>query len=89
MTDREQRTLEIASFRYRIIADAAEAVGAGVGREIEAAAARTYVHPDGHSVGFSTRTLWRWLGLYKERGLKALYPKRRKDAGKLLAVSSQ
>ena len=89
MTDREQRTLEIASFRYRIIADAAEAVGAGVGREIEAAAARTYVHPDGHSVGFSTRTLWRWLGLYKERGLQALYPKRRKDAGKLLAVSSQ
>ena len=89
MTDREQRALEIASFRYRIIADAAEAVGADVSQAIEASVERTYVHPDGQSVGCSARTLWRWLGLYKEGGLNALRPKRRKDSGKLRALSSK
>ena len=89
MTDREQRGLEIASFRYRIIADGAEAVGAGVAAAIETAAQRTYVHPDGHSVGVSARTLWRWLQLYRAGGLAALRPKRRTDAGELRAVSSR
>ena len=88
MTDREQRALEIASFRYRILADAAEAGGAGVGQAIAAAAERTDVHPDGQSVGCSMRTLWRWLRLDKAAGLNARRPRRRTDAGKLRALSS-
>ncbi|MBI3744732.1 MAG: transposase family protein [Chloroflexi bacterium] len=88
MTDRDQRALEIASFRYRIIADAAEAVGADVSQAIAASAERTYVHPDGQSVCCSARTLWRWLGRYKAGGLNALRPTRRTDAGTLRALSS-
>ena len=87
MTEHEARALETASFRYRIIADAAEAQGAGVRRAIEAAAARSYVHPNGHSVRWSARTLWRWLARYQHGGLGALKPRRRKDAGTLRALS--
>ncbi len=87
MTEPESRALEIASFRYRIIADVAEAEGAGVRRAIAAAAARSYVHPAGHRVRFSSRTLWRWLARYHAGGLHALKPRRRKDAGTLRAVS--
>lgn len=89
MTDEhEARGLAIASFRYRIIADAAEAHGGtGVGRAIAAAAARSYVHPEGHQVRLSSRTLWRWLARYRQGGLSALKPRRRKDAGRLRALS--
>lgn len=90
MTDREQRALEIASFRYRIIADAAEAAGGGgVRRAIAAAAERRYVNLAGHRVCFSRRTLWRWLALYQQGGLNALQPRRRKDAAQLRALSTE
>ena len=87
MTAPEPRALEIASFRYRIIADVAEAEGGAVRGAIAAAAARSYVHPAGHRVRFSSRTLWRWLARYHQGGLPALTPRRRKDAGTLRAVS--
>ena len=87
MTEHEPRALEIASFRYRIIAAAAEAEGGGVSHAIAAAAARSSVHPAGHRVRFSSRTLWRWLARYQHGGLNALKPLRRKDAGTLRAVS--
>jgi len=86
MREGEEKALEIASFRYRIIADAAEAVGGGVSAAIEAAAARQYVNLCGEKVRFRARTLWRWLKLYRRGGLNALRPHRRKDAGKLRSL---
>jgi putative transposase len=89
VTNREQWALEIASFRYRIIADAAEAEGRGVRRAIAAAAQRAYLNPAAQRVRFSARTLWRWLALYQRGGLSALQPRRRKDAGTLRALSPE
>ncbi len=88
MTDWQERALEIASFRYRVIADAAEADGLGVTAAINQAANREYSRADGSRVRFSKRTLWRWLDAYQHGGLAALMPKRRKDAGKLRAIRS-
>jgi putative transposase len=85
VTDWEDTAIEIASFRYRIIADAAEADGQGVTAAIERAAEREYIDPQGHKVKISARTLWRWLNAYQSDGLAALKPKRRKDAGSLRA----
>lgn len=89
MTDFEDRALEIASLRYRIIADAAEADGEGVTVAIREAASREYRDPYGKTVEVSERTLWRWLDAYRRMGLAALKPKRRKDAGKLQAIAPE
>ncbi len=89
MRDTEHWALEVASFRYRLIADAAEADGPGVRRAIEHAAARPYVHPSGQTIRLSERTLWRWLKSYQRGGLHALKPPRRKDAGTLRALSTE
>lgn len=86
MTDWEDRALKIASFRYRIIADAAEADGQGVTAAVEKAADRDYIDLDGNKMKISARTLWRWLEAYQRDGLAALMPKRRKDAGSLRAI---
>jgi len=89
MNDPQERNLQIASFRYRLIADAAETDGAGVDRAIEQASKRVYPHPDGGQVSYSERTLYRWLRAYRRGGLRALGPKRRKDAGQNKAISEK
>lgn len=84
--DDEDRRLQIASFRYRVIADAAES-SCGVTDAIEQAASRGYVDPMGCETTFDARTLWRYLQAYRQGGLKALAPAPRKDRGQLRAVS--
>jgi len=86
--DDEERQLQIAAFRYRVIADAAEAT-CGVTEEIEEAASRSYVDPTGCETTFKARTLWRYLQAYRQGGLKALAPARRKDCGQLRAVCEE
>ncbi|MFH2007989.1 MAG: hypothetical protein ABI333_15510 [bacterium] len=80
MDDREDRALEIAALRYRIIAEAAEADGTGVTAEIKDAASRDYLGLEGQVFVVSERTLWRWLKQYSAGGLRALMPKQRSDA---------
>lgn len=80
MKDRQEQKLEIAAFRYRIIAEAAEANGVCVTSAIEDAAKNSYFHPNGHTlVTVSKRTLWQWLRNYKRHGLRGLCPKQRKN----------
>lgn len=86
--DDEERRLEIAAFRYRVIADAAEST-CGVTEAIEEAASRSYVDQTGRETRFKARTLWRYLQAYREGGLKALAPARRKDCGQLRAVTEE
>ena len=86
--DDEERELQIASFRYRVIADAAESE-TDTTAAIEAAAARSFVDPAGREVRFDARTLWRWLSAYRRKGLSALRPRVRKDRGQLRALSAE
>lgn len=85
----DERALELASFRYRIIADAIDAGDEAVVQALTAAAARTYIEPKGQPVRFSLRTLWRWLHCYRRGGLLALCPKLRKDRGQLHAFKPE
>ena len=86
MDDREDRALEIAALRYRIIAEAAEADGTGVTAELKEAASRNYLGLDGQVFVVSERTLWRWLERYRVGGLRALMPKQRSDARQVRAI---
>lgn len=88
MNDWEDRALEVASFRYRIIADAVEATGNGVTAAIKKAAECKYINHYGQSLQFSQRTLWRWLNAYRDFGLLALKPQRRNDVGESRALSA-
>jgi putative transposase len=88
MKDYQERAYEIASFRYRIIAEAVEANGQGVSTAIIEAAGKSYLNPSGQMVKHSERTLWRWFGFYHAGGLVALMPKQRKDKGSLKAIES-
>jgi putative transposase len=86
MDDREDHALLVASFRYRIIAEAAEAQGEGVTAAVKEAAAAVWTTPWGAHGHFSQRQIWRWVAAYAKGGLSALRPKRRVDAGTLRAV---
>lgn len=84
--DDEERELQLASFRYRVIAEAAE-TETGTTAAIEDAAARSFVDPAGCEVHVGSRTLWRWLSAYRRAGLLALRPQTRSDRGQLRALS--
>jgi hypothetical protein len=55
MDDREDRALLVASFRYRIIAEAAEAEGEGVTAAVKTAATTEWMAPWGAHEHFSQR----------------------------------
>lgn len=48
-----------------------------------------YETPDGRRVRYEWRTLESWYYLYKARGLTALQPRQRKDAGVCRAVAAE
>jgi hypothetical protein len=87
--DWQDRALEIAAFRYRIIAGAAESEGLALSAAIAEAARRSYCDPRGKQVQVVERTLWRWLANYKAQGLSGLMPKRRSDSGQLRAMPAE
>jgi len=89
MTDWQDKALQIAVRRYRLIAEAAEADGLGVTMAIERAAKRHDDDPDEQAERYTARTLWRWLKAYRRSGLKGLTPRRRADAGKRKAISEK
>jgi putative transposase len=83
MPHSEDRSLDIAAFRYRLIAAALEAEGEGVAAALREAASRPHRNPADQEVRVSLATLWAWLAAYRQGGLLALRPKARKDKGQL------
>ena len=85
MANSEDRSLDIAAHRHRLIAAALEAEGEGVAAALRDAA--THLHRDtaGREVRVSLATLWKWLAAYRQGGLLGLRPKPRKDKGALKA----
>jgi transposase len=85
-TDDEDAKLARVLFRYRLIAEAAEAPkGARAALMRESAGKHTW--PDGRPVRVSLRTLQRWLKRFKHGGLAALGRAPRKDKGRVRALS--
>jgi putative transposase len=81
--DLSKRAEAVALFRYRVIAEAAtpRLSPAERGRIVRALAASAHEHPDGTLGTYSRGTLDRWVVAYRKRGLEALRPVRRADAG--------
>jgi len=88
MKDDEDRRLDIAAFRHRLLADALDADEGEVRAAIEQTAAGVHRTPDGEEVRVGLSTLWRWLRQYREGGLLALRPAPRKDRGALRAFDA-
>lgn len=81
----DEHALEIAAFRHRVIAEAMEADAGEITAAVEKAAETEYPVPGGGRWMPTIRTIWRWLGDYRKRGLFGLCPKPRKDRGALRA----
>lgn len=96
MSTADDRALEVACFRYRLIAEAllvdrkpSEGTDHGsVSEAIAEAAASVHVDPQGRRHRVSERTLWRWLARYRKGKLEALKPRARADRGALRALSA-
>lgn len=84
----EEQKLAIASFRYRIIAEAIE-LDDGISAVLGQAAKKEYADTNGQLITVSERELWRWLKAWRQEGLSALVPKTRTDKGQLRAISEQ
>lgn len=89
MSDRddEQRRLEHALFRYRLIADAIEAPKSARGLLLRAAADEEHLGPGGRPVQVSLRTLARWVARYEAHKLDGLMRSPRKDKGATRSIS--
>ena len=81
--------LELAEFRYRIIAEALETGTGEITTALEAAASAEYPAPGGSFFKPGVRTLWRWLRAYKTGGLTALCRRSRKDRGTVRAFKPE
>jgi len=81
MKDDEDRRLEIAAFRHRLLADALEADQGDICAAIAQTAAAVHRTPAGGEIRVGRSTLWRWLRQYRQGGLLALRPAPRKDRG--------
>lgn len=76
---------QIALFRYRVVAEAANPrlSPAERGRLVRALVRQAHEHPDGSLCTLSRGTLDRWTATYQARGLDGLRPQRRTDAGQV------
>ena len=88
--ERADRGLEIAAFRYRLIAEALELSGdEAVSAVLSRIAATAHSDPWGLPFQCKARTLWRYLTAYRRGGLLALRPPSRKDCGELRALEPE
>jgi putative transposase len=85
----DERSLQIAAFRHRLIAEAIEAEREELGEKLREAAARAHTDPRGHEVRPTVRTLWRWMSAYRRGGLLALCARVRRDKGNLRAFDEK
>lgn len=83
--DPSERAEQVALFRYRVIAEAANPrlTPAERGLTVRALAAQAHQDPDGSLRTLSRGTLDRWVAAYQARGLDGLRPIRRADAGQV------
>jgi putative transposase len=86
MKDDEERRLDIAAFRYRILSAALEADDGAITEALRAAAARVHEDPCGREHTVALSTLWSWLAQYRRGGLLALRPAPRKDRGLVRSI---
>lgn len=85
----DERSLEIAALRHRLIAEAIDAGDEQVGEILRRIALRSHIDPRGREVHVGVRTLWRWLSRYRRGGLVALCAKPRRDKGHLRAFEQK
>jgi putative transposase len=83
VTDRDddERRIERALFRYRLVAEAIEAPKSARGALLRAVASEEHSGPGGKRVRVSLRTLERWVGRYEEKKLAGLMRAPRGDKG--------
>ena len=88
----DERALTLALFRYGVIADLAEREDFDPGERtarIRELAAQTHYRPGHGPVKVSERTLYAWQAAFREGGLTALLPVRRKDLGARRVLSDE
>jgi hypothetical protein len=83
--DADEPRLNIAAWRYRLIASALEAPPDSLTAALAQTAATNWCNLRGQQDTVSLRTLWRWVKAYRQGGLLALAPKVRSDRGQLRA----
>lgn len=87
--DLDEDDLELAAFRHRVIAEVLEASKGGCTAAVREAAGREYSAPGGRLYKPDVRTIWRWVGAYREGGLLALCTRARKDRGAVRAFKPE
>jgi putative transposase len=85
-TDNDDAKLGHALFRYRLIADAAEAPKGARTEILREVAGDEHTSANGQTMGVSLRTLQRWVKRFKSGGLTALGRTPRKDKGRVRAL---
>jgi putative transposase len=79
-----------ALFRYRVIAPLlAPHECLSLRERVAERAAAPHMLPNGDERTFSSRTLWTWLGLFRQGSIEALHPAYRKDKGSMRALSQK
>jgi putative transposase len=86
--DEDDARLAEALFRYRLIAEAAEAEPGARTAILREVASAEHQRPSGTSVRVSLRTLQRWLARYQRDQLRGLVRAVRKDKGRPRSVAS-
>jgi putative transposase len=84
--DDDDAKLARALFRYRLIAEAAEAPKGARTAILREVVGAEHTGPDGQAVRVSLRTLQRWVKRFKRGGLTALGRASRKDKGCVRAL---
>lgn len=80
---------KVALFRYECIEPLINAGVGECGRLLEEIIKESRKSPDGKSIKLSRTTILRWLGVYRNKGLKGLEPKVRKDLGNTKALAGE
>lgn len=86
----DDRALQLALFRYGVIAPVVEREeGRGVVELVRQVAAREYHLPGTGPVRVGERTVYAWLAAWRAGGIEALRPRSRRDRGTLRALSDE
>ena len=86
--NKEDKFLQIALFRYSLIASAVVGTfeAPSLAQHLRNVAAKEHKHPDGRNVTVTFHSLERWLYRYKKHGLAGITPHKRVDSGSSRAL---
>jgi len=86
----DDRALQVALFRYGVVARLVEAgAGAAVAARVREIAGESHYLPGRGPVRVSERTVYAWLAAFRKGGVEALRPAVRKDRGESRAVEAR